>query len=279
MRQAVRAGVLAAAGFALADQTAKAQVGSDPEPKTPYTIGYGAVSVRTLASGTSITHKTRQIVAQDSEGRTYFSITEKEGQDLVTRVNIQDPVAGTRTNWTYPGNTATVTRLVPVSQGGGSGCMMMLTTPGSVDPVRPEDEDQGPKVGRLVGGAMRAGGPLPLPQVSDEVEDLGVQEILGVEARGIRITQTTPKGAAGNNEPLVTVEETWRATDPGLEHLLLRTERNDPQFGKSKQDAITLSLSEPDITSFQPPANYRLETVDLHQVPCPVPQPLEAPKR
>jgi hypothetical protein len=273
-----------AAGSGLA---VTAQNGQDSTaPKTPYTIAYGTVSVRTLADGTTITHKTRQILSQDSEGRTFFSITEREGQRLVTRVNIQDPVAQTRTSWTDPGDTATVTRFLPASGTGAPDCMLVLSTPSNAtDEPEPEDADRRGVVGKLVGGAMSATSPyaprntFQRPTVSGSVEDLGVQFIQGIEAHGTRITQTTPKGVAGNNEPLVRVEETWRATDPGLESLLLQTQRNDPQFGTNKQETLSVSLSEPDVSSFQPPANYQLVTVDLHQVPCPAPHPLASPVR
>lgn len=99
-----------------------------------------------------------------------------------------------------------------------------------------------------------------------QIEHLGKETIDGVEVRGQRITRTIHTGAIGNDEPLVSVTEYWRA--PSLGHLILRMVSNDPKTGKHTMDLVSLDLREPGPAIFRPPANYRIVTQQMHQVPC-----------
>jgi hypothetical protein len=118
------------------------------------------------------------------------------------------------------------------------------------------------------------------------MEDLGTQTINGVEARGRRVTTTTPAGAIGNDAPLTSITETWTATMPGLSGLFVRSVFDSPQTGKSTRELTNFTLAEPDASVFQPPEGYEIvnrpapgsvcpseEGTDPNTAPIPVPPP------
>jgi hypothetical protein len=88
---------------------------------------------------------------------------------------------------------------------------------------------------------------------------------MGVEVRGSRTTITTPAGAQGNDEPLVSTTEEWMAPSLGL---TLRSISDDPRIGKSDREVVSLELSDPDLALFQPPAGYQLDAEVMQPVPC-----------
>ena len=96
-------------------------------------------------------------------------------------------------------------------------------------------------------------------------EDLGADNIMGVEVRGSRTTITTPIGAEGNDQPLVRVDETWMAPSLGM---VLRSITDDPRIGKMDREVVSLDLNAPDPALFQPPTDYKVETEVLQPVPC-----------
>lgn len=86
-------------------------------------------------------------------------------------------------------------------------------------------------------------------------EDLGVRTIAGVEAHGMRMTQTIPAGEEGNELPLVITHETWTAKDPGL---VVMAVDDDPRRGRTTYEVEELTMGEPDAAVFAPPAGYRV---------------------
>jgi hypothetical protein len=97
-------------------------------------------------------------------------------------------------------------------------------------------------------------------------EDLGTTTIQGVEAMGSRTTITIPAGAVGNDQPLETTSEIWRA--PTIDNLTLRSVQNDPRTGVMTRELVSLTQGEPDPAIFQPPDGYEIKTTELHKVPC-----------
>jgi hypothetical protein len=96
-------------------------------------------------------------------------------------------------------------------------------------------------------------------------EDLGTDNIMGVEVRGSRTTVTTPAGAEGNDQPLVRTDELWMAPSLGM---ALRTISDDPRMGRTVREVVTVDLNEPDPALFQPPADYKVDTEVMQAVPC-----------
>jgi uncharacterized protein YecT (DUF1311 family) len=77
----------------------------------------------------------------------------------------------------------------------------------------------------------------------------------GVDAEGIRETQTVKAGVNGNNKPLVTTRETWYA--PQLQ-LYLSVMVTDPYGATRKVEATDLKLGEPGEEWFAIPEGYRV---------------------
>jgi hypothetical protein len=102
------------------------------------------------------------------------------------------------------------------------------------------------------------------------VEDLGVDTIQGVEARGRRSTTATPAGAVGNDEPLKRTTETWSAIAPGLAGVVVRNVVDDPQSGKNTRELVSFRQEEPDPSIFEPPAGYEVVNREAESCFAPV---------
>jgi hypothetical protein len=87
-----------------------------------------------------------------------------------------------------------------------------------------------------------------------KTEDLGSQIVEGVLAQGRRITATWPAGSRGNDKPLVSTAEIWRA--PDLKVTVL-TKISRPQ-GDQTNRLTNISTIPPDLTLFQPPFDYQV---------------------
>ena len=247
-----------------------------PERRTiqPYTAEFKITSEQTLANGTTITRETREMDALDSQGRrlTMTTAAATEGRPERSFYRVYDPVARTNSNWTVPGERATVTPMPPMPKPGQSAqtCWSTVASSGSgastVKMVAPRAEPGGSYVTVPALGS-------PVPQVETakaeapkEVrEDLGMQTFEGVQAKGTRTTRTTPTGAIGNDQPLVRTTETWRALSFGI---MVHEVTDDPQTGKRTTVMTQFSSREPYAASFLPPEGYEVVTQEMHETPC-----------
>jgi len=242
------------------------------QAQTPFTAEYKITRVRTLANGTTITRESTEVRAVDSEGRVMESRTEtpaSEDRKPVSIVSVSDPVAKTRTHWNSPGDKATVIPMPPhLSDQPGCFSTAANSTPAAGGSGNEESS-------RGVGGSatsssssfLVAGGP-EMRRGKPVIEDLGTSTVQGIEARGRRITRTTPAGTLGNDAPLVHTEETWTATRIGPSAPLVRSEIDDPETGRQTTELVNLTLSESDMALFQPPQGYDVVVQEMHQVPC-----------
>ena len=93
-----------------------------PERRTiqPYTAEFKITSEQTLANGTTITRETSEMDALDSQGRrlTMTTAAATEGRPERSFYRVYDPVARTNSNWTVPGERATVTPMPPMPKPG-----------------------------------------------------------------------------------------------------------------------------------------------------------------
>ena len=240
----------------------------------PYTAEFKITSEQTLANGTTITRETREMDALDSQGRrlTMTTTAAAEGHPERSFYRVYDPVARTNSNWTVPGERATVTPMPPMPKPGQSAQTCWSTTGSSgsgastVKMVAPRTESGGSYVTVPALGS-------PVPQVETakaeapkEVrEDLGIQTFEGVQAKGTRTTRTTPTGAIGNDQPLVRTTETWRALSFGM---IVHEVTDDPQTGKRTKVMIQFSSREPYAASFLPPEGFEVVTQEMHETPC-----------
>jgi hypothetical protein len=209
--------------------------------QTPFTAEFKITRVQTLANGATITRESTEVRALDTEGRELTSTTTMNPSgDEHTFAAAYDPVAGTRTTWDSARQLATVTpNAAPVS------CPAANAT-------------QIPRA--------------PSPQRQAASVDLGIETIGGVEAHGHRTTITTPAGMIGNSEPLVETHETWQANSIGPRVLILRAIDDSPQSGHTTRELTNLTLSDPPLSTFQPPEGYETVNKDAPTPNCPAVQ-------
>jgi len=242
---------LPVAGQAVRSRAANIELA--PAARLPYTAEYKITSVRTLGDGSTITRESTEVKAVYSQGRqmTATTTTPISGdQTPKTMVHVFDPEARTNSNWSVPGEKATVTAMPGPAA-------VRTSCPASTEPR-----------------------PIVQPRIQQErptTEDLGIGTIQGVEARGRRTTMITPAGAIGNNDPLTRSTELWTATERGLSGLVVREITIDPQSGNRSRELTSFSQAEPDASVFQPPAGYEIVNRETSQPTCASVPLVEAP--
>jgi hypothetical protein len=99
--------------------------------------------------------------------------------------------------------------------------------------------------------ATPAGGTLE-PSEFAKKEDLGIQEVGGIPAHGIREVQMIAAG--GNGQLIVVTDEYWYCDDLRIN---LMIKHNDPRTGSATLTVTQVERSEPDGAMFAIPANYK----------------------
>lgn len=190
-------------------------------PGLPFSAKVELETVSRLQDGTQITRKTFNLDARDSAGRTRNEmrnwITTEGVEPTLTRVELYDPATRTRTD------------LFPLS-----------------------------KVARqwvLRAPAQMAAGAATGVKPETTREEIGTETIEGLPVKGVRMTQTWPAGALGNDRPLSIVTESWYS--PELRINLL-TERTDPRYGEQTVRVTQLDRQEPDAALFAIADEYKV---------------------
>ena len=101
--------------------------------------------------------------------------------------------------------------------------------------------------------ATPAGTNLPKNQFVKE-EDLGVHEMEGVSAHGVRETQTIPAESSGTGKEVVIVDEYWYSQDLRI-NLMIR--HSDPRSGSVTMTVTHIARTDPDPSRFQIPEGYK----------------------
>lgn len=86
-------------------------------------------------------------------------------------------------------------------------------------------------------------------------DDLGFRAIEGLQAHGVRITQTLPAQVSGTGAEVVVTDEYWYSEDLRIN---LETRHNDPRTGSVTQTVSQISRAEPSPQLFVVPADYRM---------------------
>src|SRR6266436_1157451 len=190
-------------------------------PALPFSAKVELELVNQLQDGTLITHKTYNLDARDSQGRTRNEarnwINPSIGAEpRLIRIEVYDPATRTRINVFPLTKTArqwTVGTTVP-------------TAPSSA-PAKPETT----------------------------TENIGSDSIEGLPVHGVRVSQTYPPGALGNDRPLIIITESWYSGDLKIN---LLTKRTDPRYGVQTVRVTELLKQEPDRELFAIPGEYKL---------------------
>ncbi len=196
-----------------------------PLANSPFTATVSASIVRELNDGATITLVNHRLVVRDSKGRIYQErrrLVPPGGNEAsaITRIEISDPGQHTKYFCYEVSKTCTLANYnVAVSE-----------------PVVP--------VGPMGDGKHYL-----------SREDLGKNEVEGVETIGTRETVTTSAGAMGNDREVALTKEFWYSPKLAIN---LVVKRLDPVQGTQTFTVSNLQLAEPDARLFTVPAGYKV---------------------
>lgn len=251
----------------------------------PYSAEAVTESIQTLADGNRIINRINSSVYRDSDGRSRREQSFKglgifgAGEEPLQTIFINDPVAGV--TYSLDSRSQTAHKSVPftfqftkkpgtsggasvegqrfefkVAPGTAASGNVLMTAPHAGSRVPPPDIEQ---------FSMRAEGRTAAtyvfktktgPNANEVKEQLGKQNIEGVEAEGTRTTITIPAGEIGNERAIEIVSERWYS--PELQ-LVVMTRHSDPRSGETTYKLTNISRAEPAKTLFEVPAGYTIK--------------------
>jgi hypothetical protein len=226
-------------------------------PGRPYSAEAITESTQALADGNRIVRKSVTRVYRDSEGRTRREQVNDSG--VVESVSIVDPVARTsfvlqpQTRTAYSEGRRMMQFKVETDKSRAELVEGAKTERGRGEPDRQSEQFIAlPRsAAPMAGGRGRIGGP-----GETQREDLGTQNVEGVDATGTRSTTTIPAGAIGNVQPIKVVAEQWFS--PDLQVLVL-TKHSDPRSGETTYRLVNVVRAEPDRSLFTVPPDYTIK--------------------
>ena len=222
----------------------------------PYSAEAVTENVQVLADGNRISRTSVTKIWRDSAGRTRRE-SYRDGTSPQT-IAISDPVA--HTSYTlnpekriaYQTSATVLMPKVAAATGpGGRVTAAPARGEGGVTLPRTQAPVQAPAVlplGHPEGGLLRSKEPENVKR-----EDLGVQNIEGVLARGTRTTTVIPAGEIGNAQEIQIVSERWFSEE--LE-VLVMTRHSDPRTGEVTYRLRNIVRAEPDPSLFTVPSDY-----------------------
>jgi hypothetical protein len=211
----------------------------------PFSADTATEVIQTLSDGNRIIRKSSGKLYRDGEGRTRreqtlgplgFWVPAEEPQQLVF---INDPVAGG--NYVLEMKDK-IARKLPSHLSGGMGTIAAAGHVGAGKGVSVMTETKAHIIMPFAG--------------ETKTEALGKQQIEGVEAEGTRTTTTIPAGKIGNELPIQIVSERWFSPDLKI---VVRSEHNDPQFGKTLYQLTNINRDEPAHSVFEVPPDYTVK--------------------
>jgi hypothetical protein len=223
----------------------------------PYSATLTNESVQTLSDGTHITQSSSGSAARDSQGRSRQdtplpSLGGLAPEDAPHLVLIQDPVAGISYTLNLTDKTAWKHAIPP---GGPAIATTAVSTATVV--VRTADDGELPPPPPPPGAQLMFHKRMAEAAASGDTttENLGTQIIEGVQATGVRTTQTIAAGKIGNDRPISIVTEVWTSSE--LKTVVL-SKRSDPRMGEQTFKLTNIQRSEPDPSLFTVPTDFKL---------------------
>ncbi|HVN79616.1 MAG TPA: hypothetical protein VMW38_11515 [Terriglobia bacterium] len=214
----------------------------------PFSADTANETIQTLSDGNRIIRKSSGKLYRDTEGRTRreqtlgtlgFWVPADEPQQLIF---VNDPVAGV--NYVLETNNKIARKLPSLPS-------HISESKGIMNAAIPAGESKG-GFGTVSAETMKV---MPFPGET-KTEALGKQVIEGIEADGTRNTMTIPAGKIGNELPIQVVSERWFSQELKM---VIRSENNDPRFGKSVYQLTNISRDEPAHSFFEVPSDYTVK--------------------
>jgi hypothetical protein len=211
----------------------------------PYSATAVTHTVQVLADGSQIETTRSQVLYRDDQGRTRTEINDGRV------IRIVDPVAGISYALDTAAKTARTMEFITTGQINSDGTLTTTTANGAVSATATSNlrdaaiDLDSTRAGTAAGQATR--------NPNHVREDLGTQSFYGVQAHGVRTTNTMPVGVIGNNRELKTVTELWDSKDLGI---VVKSVSTDPRFGTTTYELTNLSTASPDPSLFRVPSGY-----------------------
>jgi hypothetical protein len=246
---------------------------------SPYSAEAVTETIQTLGDGNRIINRITSMLYRDSEGRTRREQSLKglgifgTGEEPFQTIFINDPVAGVTYSLDSRSNTAH--KSVPfrfeisskkgehfdfkVAPGtaGTSGSVIMTAPLAAMPGGRATHPPVDQFTLRTEAGVGETFVFRSKPNNANEVkQDLGKQNIEGVEAEGTRTTVTIPAGEIGNERAIEIVSERWYS--PELQ-LVVMTRHSDPRTGETTYKLTNINRAEPAKSLFEVPSEYTIK--------------------
>ena len=252
------------------------EIGGKTVKGAPYSAEAVTETIQTLGDGNRIVNRMSSMIYRDSEGRTRREQSLKglgmfgAGEEPFKTIFINDPVAGV--TFALDSRSHTAHKSVPFTfelntkKGEGSqfefkvapGSAGVASTSGNMivtAPLAGHPPDQFTL--RTETGAGETFVFRTKSSNANEVkEQLGKQNIEGVEAEGTRTTVTIPAGEIGNERPIEIVSERWYS--PELQ-LVVMTRHSDPRTGETTYKLTNINRAEPAKSLFEVPSGYTVK--------------------
>ncbi|MGC1613996.1 MAG: hypothetical protein WA736_04870 [Candidatus Acidiferrum sp.] len=203
------------------------------KPNAPFAATLNTEWIRQLPDGSNITLKNHRIIARDAAGRIYqeralFVPDDGKHESAVTQIEISDPASHERYVCRVAGHVCRVERF--------------FASDFAVSSV-------------AAASSAKSGAPA--------VENLGTQNVTGLETIGTRKSKLVEIATLGNEAPILERREFWYSPQLGVN---LITRREDPQFSTQQNFEVTkVVLGEPDANLFALPSGYKI--IDLRTPP------------
>jgi hypothetical protein len=201
-----------------------------PVPHAPFTATLATEWIKYAADGGTVTLVNQRRIARDGQGRIYgerWWLVPKGGkvESTMNWIQLTDPKQRTLYNCSTEKHI----------------CDLLVYDPADA----------------LSAMSPRRGSSGPLANGDGNVvwEDLGTRNIAGIDTVGVRETTTTNAGTMGNDQPLVSMSESWHSGQLGINLLSIRT---SPFFGKQTFTVTELTAAEPDSQLFELPAGFKI---------------------
>ncbi|HYV83256.1 MAG TPA: hypothetical protein VE931_07075 [Pyrinomonadaceae bacterium] len=246
----------------------------------PYSAEAVTETIQTLGDGNRIVNRMSSMIYRDSEGRTRREQSLKglgilgAGEEPFKTIFINDPVAGV--TFALDSRSHTAHKSVPftfefntkkgegqqfefkVAPGAGPAEKLIMTAPlAGLPGPRGEHPPADQFTLRTDAGVAETFIFRSKPNNANEVkEQLGKQNIEGVEAEGTRTTVTIAAGEIGNERPIEIVSERWYS--PELQ-LVVMTRHSDPRTGETTYKLTNINRSEPAKSLFEVPSDYTIK--------------------
>ncbi len=255
---------------------------------SPFSADAVNESVQVLADGNRIVRSSTNKLYRNTEGRFRREISGGSGGSLGSfysvgsGITILDPVLGQRFLLDSNLKTARIGVLSPTTKLAGTLTVAPAAQAAMADKLKAELNAATPAVGitskdakayaenakllaetaRVYADTIVAGqnGTHIFPSFTHSkyetrTEQLGIQNIEGVEAEGVRTITTIPTGDIGNERPIEMIYEKWFSKDL---QLVVMSKHSDPRFGEQIYRLTNIVRSEPDPSLFEVPNGYRV---------------------